>query len=93
MAKIKPQAARRIQFQPDPVTNPPGHVFYVSMTDSTARRAAVLLGPYATHAEARAKVDAGRDLACERDPFAWFNRFGTCSAPAEVEIKPVFGLA
>lgn len=75
----------------DPATAPPGHVFYTSVID--AGRCAILTGPFDTHAAAVADVNRARFLA-ERftKDGAWcaFYAFGTCSAPASAEVKPLF---
>lgn len=53
--------------------------FYVSVIDGA--RYAFLAGPFATHEEALAKVDAARKRADEVDPRAWFYAYGTAQAP------------
>lgn len=64
-------------------------VFYVSI-DRDGRKG-ILLGPYETHQEALDNVDRGNRLACAADSWAEFDAFGTCSAPRDQTIKPVFG--
>lgn len=63
--------------------------YFVSVINGRKRGA--LLGPYATHEEALTQVSRGRTLAEAADPWACFYGFGTCSAPAGVVIKTVFG--
>ena len=50
-----------------------------------------LLGPYETHGEALATVERAKDLAIEYDRRAFWYAYGTASAPADVEIKTIFG--
>ena len=50
--------------------------YFVDAVDG--KRVSLLLGPFATHAEALVMVDPARTLACELDPWAHFYRFGTC---------------
>ncbi len=47
--------------------------YYVSVIDGP--RKALVEGPFATHAEALARVDAARDECT--DPRAWFMAWGT----------------
>lgn len=67
---------------PDPR---PGH-YYVSAVEG--KRYAVLLGPYATHAEALELVDVGRLEAVARDPRAIWWAFGTCRLPPDHPNPP-----
>lgn len=53
--------------------------FYVSVIDGA--RHGFLAGPFQTHDEALAKVDAARAAANEVDPRAWFYAYGTAKAP------------
>jgi hypothetical protein len=55
-------------------------VFYV--TSQRGSRTALLLGPYSTGADALTDVDAGRDLACQVDEFAWFDGYGVTQVTA-----------
>lgn len=45
-------------------------------------RVALLAGPFLAHAEALAVKDRAVALACELDPWAWFDLHGTCRRPA-----------
>ena len=66
--------------------------FFVScIEDSGERRKALLLGPYATHAEALANVDRGAKLACAAHAKANWYSFGTCSIANPTERKGMFG--
>jgi hypothetical protein len=53
--------------------------YYVTMV--RGKRVAWLLGPYPTHNEALALVDAGKRLASAVDPWSDFDAFGTSSLP------------
>lgn len=53
--------------------------YYVTMI--RGNRTAFLAGPFKTHTEALAAVPGARDLACEVDPRAWWDAFGTSSLP------------
>ena len=53
--------------------------FYVTML--RGKRTAFLAGPFVTHAEALEAVDRAREKACDVDPWAWFDLFGTSSLP------------
>lgn len=53
--------------------------YYVSVVD--AGRVGLLLGPFTEYAAALARVDACRELAVARDPWAHFYGFGTVRAP------------
>lgn len=61
-------------------------LYYVTVRD--AGRVGFLLGPYATHEEALASVERGRDLAEKSDPYSWFHAFGTTSTTRQ--IRTVF---
>ena len=63
--------------------------YYVSVVEG--KRRGFLLGPYDTHAEAKANVARGRKLAVKADPWAEFYAFGTCRITA-LKVKAVFGL-
>lgn len=52
-----------------------GPCFYVTVISGP--RWAALAGPFRTHEEALAKVDACRELAQKADAFAWFYAYGT----------------
>ncbi|MER7488694.1 hypothetical protein ABTY20_22875 [Streptomyces sp. NPDC126497] len=63
--------------------------FYVTVRDRA--KVGFLLGPYATHDEARGEVGRARDEVLSRDPFgASFWSFGTVKATAKPgrELKP-----
>ena len=64
--------------------------FYVSVQDG--ERKGILLGPYATWEEAEANKARGKKMAHEADPKACWYSFGTCSSPADVTLKTVFGV-
>lgn len=53
--------------------------FYVSVIDGP--RFNFLAGPFDTHEEALAKVDAARAKANEVNDRAWFYAYGTAQAP------------
>ncbi len=59
---------------PDPRPGP----YFVSAIDGA--KTYIMAGPYATHAEALAKVDPAREIAYEKsaDGRSWFMRWGTC---------------
>ena len=63
--------------------------YFVSVRDSG--RNGFLLGPYETHAEALAQVANGRERAIKANSWAHFYAFGTCSAPAGLVKKTIFG--
>lgn len=63
--------------------------FYVTVKDGP--RTGWLLGPYATHNEARANVDRAKELAEKADRWAHFYAFGTARVQGEVTGKTVFG--
>jgi hypothetical protein len=63
--------------------------YYVTVRDDG--RTGFLLGPYATHGEALAQVDRGRELANGATPWAAFYAFGTSSLPAHIARETVFG--
>lgn len=72
-----------------------GRAFYVTIkrgVHPTKMRRGILLGPYDTHQQALDNVQRGADLACNADPAANFDAFGTCSAPRSRPLKPVFAL-
>lgn len=54
--------------------------YFVSIVRGDRR--GLLAGPFATHTEALAMVDAARAEAQRVDPWADFDSFGTCSLPA-----------
>lgn len=56
--------------------------YYVSIVRD--RRTGLLAGPFATHTEALATVSAAREEACNVDPRAWWDAFGTCSLPRDL---------
>jgi hypothetical protein len=56
--------------------------YYVTVI--RGERTGWLLGPYATHAEALARVDAARIVAQTIDPYTVFDAFGTASRTARV---------
>lgn len=61
--------------------------YYVSVVDGP--RKGLLLGPYATHEEALAQVERGKELANKADPRAAFYGYGT--AGSDEVFKTVFG--
>lgn len=50
--------------------------YFVSAIDGTKNY--IMAGPYATHAEALAKVEPARNIANDHDGRAWFMAWGTC---------------
>ena len=68
-------------------TNPDHSAFYVSALD--AGRYFLIACPYATHDEAKARVDAVCARATELDPRAWFMGWGTCSMPEPTARAPL----
>lgn len=54
--------------------------FYVSVVDGD--RKALVAGPFATHEEALAQVDAERTKWNDLDPRAWFYAWGTAKVHA-----------
>lgn len=62
--------------------------YYVSVIDGGNYR--FLAGPFATHDEALAKVDAARELAIEYDRKAWFYTYGTARAPKGWDKPGIF---
>lgn len=56
--------------------------YYVSIVRDG--RKGLLAGPFATHTEALALVNKARIEACDVDPRAWFDLFGTCSLPRDM---------
>lgn len=88
-----PPIVQRIE-EPELVTILPEQdtSFFVScIEDEGKRRNSFLLGPYATHAEALANVEHGRDLAVKNDPKAYWYSFGTCAIVEPTETKGVLG--
>lgn len=72
--------------------HPDGTLFFVScVEDEGERRKGLLLGPYATHAEALVNVERGAKLACGAHPKAHWYSFGTCSISEPTERKGMFG--
>lgn len=55
--------------------------FYVTMIRGT--RVAYLAGPFKEHEAALKMVPAAREKACEVDPYAHFDAFGTASLAAD----------
>lgn len=53
--------------------------YYVSLI--RGKRVALLAGPFATHTEALAMVDAAREAAYAVDSWTWFDLIGTSSLP------------
>lgn len=53
-------------------------MFYVTARDG--KRTAFLLGPFDSRTEAELWVDAGRKMACDKSPAAWFYLYGTAHA-------------
>jgi hypothetical protein len=60
--------------------------YYVSCVDGS--RVALPAGPFATHEEALAAVDAQRSKWVELDPRAHFAAWGTCRVRADSESAP-----
>ena len=58
--------------------------FFVTVRDG--ERWAALLGPFDTHAEALAQVDAGRDLAYKADARAPFYAYGTAGSAERLPV-------
>lgn len=57
--------------------------YFVSIRRGDAKpRVGLLAGPFPTHTEALAMVDPARRLACQIDPWADFDYFGTMSLAA-----------
>ena len=63
--------------------HPAGTAFYVSVVRK-GNGAALLLGPFVTHARALELVDTGNRLAQKADPWTAFDAFGTMSLPPDV---------
>lgn len=64
--------------------------YYVSII--RGKRRGLLLGPYVDHQTALDNVKRGTDSACDADPRAWFDAFGTCKIDTEKDLpKSVFG--
>ncbi len=72
-----------------PLACTPRKHYYVSAIDGTRRY--LIAGPWPTHAEALAKVDAVRTAADAIDPRAWFMAWGT--AGSDEEIRTPLGRA
>lgn len=70
-----PAFTENCQFVDIELDDRPGH-YYVSVANGY--RYQLLSGPYDTHAEALAKVDAAKDIAISNDPRAHWYAFGTC---------------
>lgn len=66
----------------------PARRYYVSVVDGAAYR--FLAGPFDTHGDALAQVDAARKLAIEYDRKAHFYAFGTAKAPAGYDTPGIF---
>ncbi|QIG75322.1 hypothetical protein EVC29_093 [Rhizobium phage RHph_Y52] len=65
-------------------------MFYVTII--RGKRVGFLLGPYPTHDEALSNVDRGKRLACDADPWADFDAFGTSRWKDEkTPPKSIFG--
>jgi hypothetical protein len=60
---------------------PQAEGFYVSARYRD--RGVLLLGPYATHAEARANVDRARRYVLDNDPRGWLYAYGTARGVAK----------
>lgn len=58
--------------------------FYVSAIDG--KRRALMLGPFASHEAALARVDACRRKADELDGRAWFWAWGACRLTTEKSL-------
>ncbi len=63
--------------------------YYVSII--RAKKRGLLLGPYASHDEALARVAEGRKMATAVDPWADFDAFGTCRINSNKLPKSIFG--
>ena len=73
----------------DPTPEAEGELdFYVSVMDGP--RFGLLLGPFPTHAEAKANVDKGTKLANDANAWAAFYAFGTASLPRGTPARVVF---
>lgn len=71
--------------------NPAGTRYYTSAMRDDGRVVA-LSGPYGTHGEAVARVDADNAKACASgDPKAHWYAYGTFAAMGDTVVKPVFG--
>ena len=72
-----------------------GGGYYVSIWDRLSNaghgRLGLLAGPYDTHAEALAKVDAAKDLALEHDAWASFYGYGTVRMKGSYREPGKFG--
>lgn len=66
-----------------------GAQFFVSVVDG--ERFGLLLGPYASHAEALGQVRRGRELADRADPRSHWYGFGTARLPKDHAASTVFG--
>lgn len=63
--------------------------YYVSMIRGEKKKqVAFMAGPFATHEEALAQVDAVKREASRLDTWADFYLFGTCSRPRSPDNKP-----
>jgi hypothetical protein len=58
--------------------------FYVSAIDG--KRSSLMLGPFASHEAALARVDACRRKADDLDGRAWFWAWGTCRVVTEKSL-------
>lgn len=66
--------------------------YYVSLRRGEGEKAkfSLLLGPYATHAEALEMVAPARQEASRLDPWVDFDFIGTCSMPRRLQNKNGF---
>jgi hypothetical protein len=69
--------------------------YYVTVADmpsndGTVAKHGFLLGPYATHVEALAQVERGRQLALAANDRAWWYAYGTASLPRGTAVRVVF---
>ena len=55
--------------------------YYVTVIDGS--RWAPVVGPFAEHEQALAKVDAAREATYKQDPKSWFYAYGTAKLPEE----------
>ena len=63
-------------------------MYYVSVIDpENPQRFGLLLGPFADHDQALARVDDVRQKASEVNAWGWFYAYGTCKSEATAPGK------